>query len=116
MTNYYIIENNIITQSANFKFDKNCLETEEEIVRKDDGTLLLKSDYDIYIQSDLYKNKVKSEKKKIITAQYKDKFNELDGVYATKFARGLSTTTEVNAKRANLQAEFSAKLQEVDNG
>ena len=44
MTNYYIKENDIITQSANWKFDKNCIETEEEIVRYD-GQLILASEY-----------------------------------------------------------------------
>ena len=44
MTNYYIKENDVITQSANFKFDDNCLETEEEIIRYD-GQLILASEY-----------------------------------------------------------------------
>src|SRR5574344_605608 len=53
MTNYYIKENNVITQSANFKFDKNCLETEEEIVRYD-GQLMLKSEFDTLSQTPEY--------------------------------------------------------------
>lgn len=44
MTNYYIKENGVITQSANWKFDENCLETEEDIVRYN-GQLMLASDY-----------------------------------------------------------------------
>ena len=53
MTNYYIKENNIITQSANFKFDKNCLETEEEIVRYN-GQLMLKSEFEALSQTPEY--------------------------------------------------------------
>ena len=53
MTNYYLKENNIITQSANFKFDKNCLETEEKIVRYD-GQLMLASEYSTLQQTPEY--------------------------------------------------------------
>src|SRR5574344_858474 len=44
MTNYYIKENGIITQSSNWKFSEDCIETEEEIVRYD-GQLMLASEY-----------------------------------------------------------------------
>ena len=62
MTNYYLIENGIITQSADWKFDNNCLETEEEIVRYN-GQLYLKSEYDLIIQSNDYKAKELAEAK-----------------------------------------------------
>ncbi len=58
MTNYYIKENGNIIQSADHKFDDNCLATEENIVRNDDGILMLESDYNNYIQTDEYKAKV----------------------------------------------------------
>ena len=53
MTNYYIKENDIITQSANWKFDKNCLETEEEIIRYN-GQLMLASEYAILQETPEY--------------------------------------------------------------
>ena len=53
MTNYYLKENNIITQSANWKFDNNCLETEEDIVRYE-GQLMLKSEFEALSQTPEY--------------------------------------------------------------
>lgn len=62
MTNYYIKENNIIIQSANWKFDNNCLETEEEIVRYN-GQLMLASDYATLQQTPAY---LAEQKKQLI--------------------------------------------------
>ena len=54
MTNYYIKENDIITQSANWKFDNNCLATEENIIRADNGQLILASEYAILQETPEY--------------------------------------------------------------
>ena len=62
MTNYYLMENGIVTQSADWKFDDNCLATQEEIVREElSGVLYLKSDYEKHIQTEEH-SKLKKER------------------------------------------------------
>ena len=63
--------------------------------------------------SDEYINAQKLVAKKALILEYKDYFNELDRTSAVKFARGLSTTQEVEAERTVLQTELVTKLSEV---
>ena len=78
MTNYYLKENNLITQSANFKFDKNCLETEEEIVRDSiSGQLYLASDYTTLQATDAYKAQIKKQTIQAAKATRDSAINEI---------------------------------------
>ena len=79
MTNYYLKDiNNLITQSANFKFDKNCIETEEEIVRDSiSGQLYLASDYLTLQTTDTYKAKVKKQEIQAANNIYKQKIDNI---------------------------------------
>lgn len=97
-------------QGLNYYEDRNCIIMYYNSETIKDGEIV-----DISNTSE-YKAKVKSEIKKQITLSYKDKFNEFDGIYAARVARGLSTIVEMNTKRATLQSELTAKLQEIDNG
>lgn len=77
MTNYYLSENGIIIQFSNWRFDENCLETEEEIIRDEfSGQLYLQSDYDALVLTNEYGEKVIAEQNKArkaeLTAQIKD--------------------------------------------
>lgn len=77
MTNYYLTENGLITQSADWKFNENCLETQEEIVRDGlSGELFLKSNYDTLITTDNYKKKVR-------LAEIEAELNSADDTYTT---------------------------------
>lgn len=79
MINYYILENGIITQSADFRFSENCLETEEEIVLDElSGQLYLKNDYDVLISKDEYKAKVLAAKDAVKKADLLARIDELD--------------------------------------
>lgn len=79
MTNYYLLENGIITQSSNFKFDDNCLETEEDIVRDElSGKLYLQSDYNSLIATHDYKAKKTAQENAIKKADLQSQIDELD--------------------------------------
>lgn len=79
MKNYYLLENEIITQTANFKFDENCLETQEEIVRDElSGQLYLRSDYESLILTDEYNVKVGEAQKTIKIVGLQSQIDELD--------------------------------------
>lgn len=79
MTNYYLLENGKITQSADFKFSENCLETQEEIVRDElSGQMYLQSDYDALIETEDYKAKVSVQENAITKAQLQSQIDELD--------------------------------------
>ena len=88
MTNYYIKENDIITQSANWKFDEKCLETEEEIVRNDLGKLMLKSDYDIYITNPEYIAEQEAKAKEAKRIEIQKQIDELDKKRIRALAEG----------------------------
>lgn len=65
--NYYLIENEAITQSADFRFDPNCLETEEQIVRGSDDKLYLESQWQETSQSQEFQSalaEIDKEKRK----------------------------------------------------
>lgn len=113
MTNYYIVENNIITQSANWKFDNNCLETEEYIVRADNGVLMLQSDYDAYIQTSEY---LAEQFQNSIQYQH-DAFDEYSReiVYQIQYNTALGNTTLVTNLQAQLQAEQQAVITRIND-
>ncbi len=76
---FYLKENEVITQSANFKFNENCLETQEEIVRdKISGQLMLKSDYNKLISTEEHKKKVKAQENAVKKAEIQAQIEELD--------------------------------------
>jgi len=77
--NYYLLENGIITQSADFRFNDDCLETEEEIVRDSlSGQLYLKSEYDVLIATSEYLAEQIMVQKKSQIADLQSQINELD--------------------------------------
>lgn len=79
MTNYYLLENDAITQSANFKFDENCLETEEEIVREElSGQLYLKSKHEELVQTEAHKAQVAEREKEARKIKLISMIQELD--------------------------------------
>lgn len=79
MTNYYLLENGIITQSANFQFSESAIATEEEIVRDDlSGQLMLKSEHETLTQTDEYKAKALTQENAIKKAELILKIEELD--------------------------------------
>lgn len=79
MTKYYLLENGKITQSADFKFSENCLETQEEIVRDDlSGQLYLQSDYNNLIATDDYKAKVTARENVAKKADLQSQIDALD--------------------------------------
>lgn len=85
MTNYYLIENGIITQSADWKFDNNCLETEEQIIRDSfSGQLYLKSEYDELIETDEYLAKVAEQEAHILALKCITKRQLLIWLYTQK--------------------------------
>lgn len=112
MTNYYIKENNVITQSANWKFDKNCLETEEEIIRADNGILMLQSDYDTYIETEQY---LAEQFQNAIQYQH-DAFNEYSReiIYQIQYNTALGNTTLVTNLQNQLQAEQQAVIARIN--
>lgn len=79
MTNYYLLENDVITQSSNFKFDENCLVTEEEIVRDElSGQLYLKNRHDELVKTDAHKAEVIEKEKEAKKIELISKLEELD--------------------------------------
>lgn len=79
MAKYYLLENGNITQSADFKFSENCLETQEEIVRdKLSGQLYLQSDYNNLIATDDYKAKVTAQENLLKKAELQAQIDALD--------------------------------------
>lgn len=97
MTNYYLKNTNEnITQSANFKFDDNCLETEEEIIMDNlSCTQYLKSDYDVLIQTEDYIAKVlvKENATKIVDYQSQIKSIE-EKIQRSIIAKTTGTATD----------------------
>lgn len=77
MTNYYLMENGVITHSANWKFDIHCFETEEEIIR-DNNQLYLASEYSAMQKTKKYKAKVLGEENIIKKAELQEQIDELD--------------------------------------
>lgn len=103
MTNYYILENGIITQSANFKFDENCLETQQQIVRANNGQLMLQSDYNNYINTQQYKLKQFQD-----SIQYQhDAFDEFSSVINNQIK------TLENLHAANVRAENTSEAERL---
>ena len=79
MTNYYLQDNGVITQSANFKFSDNCLETQEEIVRDElSGQLYLQSDYNNLIITQEYQTKVTAHENLIRKTTLQAQIEELE--------------------------------------
>lgn len=79
MTNYYLLENGIITQSAKFQFSESAIATEEEIVREElSGQLMLKSELEMLEQTDEYKAKVSEQENAAKKAELILKIEELD--------------------------------------
>lgn len=79
MTNYYLEENGIITQSADWKFNKKCLKTEEDIVRDElSGQLYLKSNYDALIQTPEYIAKQATQNNSLKKIDLQSQIDELD--------------------------------------
>jgi hypothetical protein len=109
MTNYYLIENGIITQSADFRFDGNCLETEEEIVRSEEGVLMLQSEHDTHIQTPEYTQSQKDLQINSIQEKYKGIMNEY---ICAKVKRDLFETEEYQSMLEDMYNEIS----EVQNG
>jgi len=89
--NYYLLENGIITQSADFKFDDGCLETENGIVRDEmNGQLYLQSDYNALIATDDYKAKIAAKKEK----EFFNNFIEISIGCLRKVPKGYSSLVE----------------------
>lgn len=111
MINYYLISNNVITQSANWKFDKNCLETEEEIVRYN-GELMFASEYATLQNTTEYKL---SQFQQAIQYQH-DAFNEYarEIVYQIQYNTALSNTTLILNLEEQLQAEQQAVIARIN--
>lgn len=79
MTNYYLLENGIVTQSADFKFSEDCLETQEEIVRDElSGQLYLQNDYNILTETEDYKAEVSAKENVANKTQLQSQIEELD--------------------------------------
>src|SRR5574344_1903169 len=102
MTNYYLKENNVITQSANWKFDKNCLETEEDIVRYN-GQLMLKSEFEALSQTPEYIAEQKAKNNAIIKQDILKQLSELD-------AKSIRALREGNTERI---AQYEAQAQKL---
>lgn len=112
MTNYYLKENNVITQSANWKFDKNCLETEEEIVRYD-GQLMLASEYATLQQTPEY---LAEQFQQAIQYQH-DAFDEYSReiIYQIQYNTALGNTALVTSLQSQLQAEQQAVITRIND-
>lgn len=79
MTNYYLLENGIITQSAKFQFSESAIATEEEILRDElSGQLFLKSEHETLAQTEEYKAKVSEQENAAKKAELILKIEELD--------------------------------------
>lgn len=111
MTNYYLKENDIITQSANWKFDDNCLETEEEIVRYE-GQLMLASEYATLQNTSEYKlSKFQTD------IQYQhDAYNEYarEIVYQIQYNTAVGNTDLVTSLQTQLQTEQQAVIERIN--
>lgn len=115
MTNYYLIENKIISHSADWKFNENCLETEEDIVRNNEGILMLKSDCDTLVNTDEYKAKVAAQKNAIkitdlqaqIEALEQKQFRSLKALTTNK------VTDEDNQKFHEYEAQINALREQI---
>ena len=79
MTNYYLLENGIITQAAKFQFSESAIATEEEIVRDGlSGQLMLKSEHEKFTQTEEYKAKVSEQENAAKKAELIAQIEELD--------------------------------------
>ena len=108
MTNYYIKENDIITQSADWKFDNNCLATEENIIRADNGQLILASEYAILQETPEYIAEQKAKNNAIIKQDILKQLSEID-------AKSIRALREGNTDRITQYEAQAQKLREQLN-
>lgn len=110
MTNYYLKENNVITQSADWKFDKNCLETQEEIIRYN-GQLMLNSEYIALQQTPEYIAEQKKQKKNSAYKTYQQGLTQLkseDELNQFLKSCGKITQSEYDSRLAIITTDLTA--------
>ena len=90
-----------------------CYEDENCIILYDNSEIIVDGEA---VPNPNYEQEQKAQAKKMIVKEYSEYFKELDRICGAKFARGLCTTNQINAQRANLQSELNQKIQEIDNG
>ena len=107
MANYYIKENDIITQSADLKFSNYCIETEEEIIRYN-GQLILASEYAILQETPEYIAEQKAKNNAIIKQDILKQLSEID-------AKSIRALREGNTDRITQYEAQAQKLREQLN-
>lgn len=117
MTNYYLLEDGIITQSADFKFSENCLETQDEILRDElSGQLYFQSDYNNLIVTDAYKAKVSETQKNLQKATLQQQIKELEQKQfrSAKAKFALSTDENDLTYYNNYESQINALREQIN--
>jgi len=109
--NYYLQdENGKITQFSKIKFNENCLETEEEIITVSGGLngdiSMLKSDYDVHIETQEYQDKVEQNQKELLKSTLQAQIDEID----KKSIRALREPSVKDEETGQTWAEYYAAL------
>lgn len=111
MTNYYLLENGIITQSADWKFSEDCLETQEEIVQDElSGKLYFESDFDSLISTDEHKAEAFALENAFKKSQLLSQIDEFD----KKRVRAIAEPSVKDATTGQTWLEFyNAQIQDL---
>lgn len=111
MTNYYLLENGKVTQSAEFKFDDNCLETDEKIVREElSGQLYLQSDYNNLIATEEYKTKLALREKESKIIELTSQIEKLD---QKRIRAGFESTVKDESTGQTWLEYYTSKIQDL---
>ena len=101
---------NYITQFSKIKFNENCLETEEEIITVSGGLngdiSMLKSDYDVHIETQEYQDKVEQNQKELLKSTLQAQIDEID----KKSIRALREPSVKDEETGQTWAEYYAAL------